>query len=59
LGVDVGIISFNETVLKELLDITVITTDFELMGKNAGELILNPTCKQIKNPFKMIKINSL
>jgi DNA-binding LacI/PurR family transcriptional regulator len=35
LGVDIGIISFNETALKELLDITVITTDFEAMGRTA------------------------
>ncbi|RZJ87932.1 MAG: GntR family transcriptional regulator [Chryseobacterium sp.] len=29
LGKNLGIISFNETIFKELLDITVITTDFE------------------------------
>lgn len=39
-GTNIGIISFNETVFKELLDITVITTDFEQMGKSAAKLIL-------------------
>lgn len=59
LGTDIGIISFNETVFKELLDITVITTDFEEMGRSAAKLILNRQYHQIKNPFKMIKRKSL
>lgn len=59
LGKDIGIISFNETVFKELLDITVITTDFEQMGRKAAELILGHKYLQVKNPFKMIKRNSL
>jgi len=40
LGKDIGVISFNETVFKELLDITVITTDFEEMGRKTAELML-------------------
>ena len=59
LGKDIGIISFNETIFKELLDITVITTDFEQMGRTAAELILHRNHLQVKNPFKMIKRNSL
>jgi DNA-binding transcriptional regulator YhcF (GntR family) len=59
LGKDIGIISFNETVLKELLDITVITTDFKLMGKAAAECILKKEVKKINNPFYMIKRGSL
>jgi DNA-binding transcriptional regulator YhcF (GntR family) len=59
LGKDVGIISFNETVLKELLDITVITTDFEEMGRTAAELILGKKYVQVKNPFQMIRRSSL
>lgn len=58
-GVDVGIISFNETVLKELLDITVITTDFVQMGKTAAEMVLNNTQAQVRNPFHMIQRGSL
>lgn len=59
LGRDIGIISFNETVFKELLDITVITTDFEEMGRSAAQMILSGEIKQIKNPFKLIRRSSL
>lgn len=59
LGRDIGLISFNETELKELLDITVISSDFEQMGHTAADLILNNKVEQIKNPFKIIKRGSL
>lgn len=59
LGKEIGIISFNETELKELLDITVISTDFEKMGSTAASLILKKQIRQIRNPFKIIKRNSL
>jgi DNA-binding LacI/PurR family transcriptional regulator len=59
LGKDIGIISFNETVFKELLDITVVTTDFESMGRSLANLILSGQIKQLKNPFKMIRRSSL
>jgi len=58
-GKDIGILSFNETVLKELLDITVVTTDFEAMGRNAAQLILENRCEQIKNPFYLIQRSSI
>ena len=58
-GKDIGIISFNETELKELLDITVISTDFVKMGHTAANLILNKKIRQIKNPFKIIIRGSL
>lgn len=59
LGEDIGIISFNETLYKELLDITVITTDFEEMGRTAAKLILGKECLQHKNPFRVIYRRSL
>jgi len=59
LGEGVGILSFNETALKEILDITVITTDFEAMGKTGANMLLNKDFKQVKNPFKIIRRNSL
>ncbi|MEI6946349.1 GntR family transcriptional regulator [Paraflavisolibacter sp. H34] len=59
LGKEVGIISFNETVLKELLDITVVTTDFAGMGCSAAQLILNRQFEEKKNPFYMIRRHSL
>jgi DNA-binding transcriptional regulator YhcF (GntR family) len=58
-GKEVGIISFNETVFKELLDITVISTDFPAMGQTAAELILNKEYVHVKNPFLVIKRGSL
>lgn len=59
LGKDLGIISFNETIFKELLDITVITTDFEQMGVDVAKLILENNDRVIMNPFKLISRNSL
>ncbi len=59
LGKDIGIISFNETDMKDLLDITVISTDFEQMGQTAANLILKNEFKQVRNPFKIIKRGSL
>lgn len=59
LGKDVGIISFNETELKELLDITVVSTDFEHMGQTAANMILKKNFSQVKNPFTIIKRGSV
>jgi len=59
IGEEIGIISFNETALKELLDITVITTDFEAMGETTARLIMEKDYVQIHNPFKLIKRQSL
>jgi DNA-binding transcriptional regulator YhcF (GntR family) len=47
LGKDIGLISFNETVLKELLDITVLTTNFETMGRRAATMLLEGKCEQV------------
>jgi len=51
LGQDIGILSFNETPLKELLDITVISTDFQEMGRSAAQLLLAKEQVSLKNPF--------
>jgi DNA-binding LacI/PurR family transcriptional regulator len=56
LGKAVGLISYNDTPLKEILadGITTISTDFEHMGKRIAELILGKTTEKVsKNPFKM------
>lgn len=58
-GRDIGIISFNETVFKELLDIAVISTDFHAMGRIAAELMLNKEIVRIKNAFQVIKRGSI
>jgi DNA-binding LacI/PurR family transcriptional regulator len=59
IGKDIGIVSYNETALKDLLDITTVTTDFEQMGKTAAKLILQEKHVQVKNPFHMIRRTSL
>jgi len=59
IGEDVGVISFNETQLKELLEITVISTDFEQMGRTAAGLLLKQKQVQVKNPFKIYKRASI
>ncbi len=59
LGKEVGIISYNDTPLKELLGITVISTDFKIMSESAAEMILNKTKGTVKVPFNFIERESL
>jgi DNA-binding LacI/PurR family transcriptional regulator len=59
LGREIGLISFNDTTLKELLAITVVTTDFETMGRMTAALLLEKKQIKIKNTFSMIRRNSL
>jgi DNA-binding transcriptional regulator YhcF (GntR family) len=59
LGNDIGVISYNDTPLKELLGITVISTDFVKMGEKAASMILNHEKGKIKNPFNFIDRNSI
>ena len=59
LGENIGVISYNDTPLKDLLGITVISTDFDQMGKSAAELILDKRTEQIKNPFRLIDRKSI
>ena len=58
---DIGIISYNDTLLKEVVaeGITTISTDFNLMGKTLAEMILKNTQKSIANPSKLILRNSI
>lgn len=61
LGEEVGIISYNDTPVKEILreGITVISTDFENLGRQAAELVLRKEAKSMANPFYVIARNSL
>jgi len=61
LGEEVGIISYNETLLKEILEggITTISTDFNLMGKRLAEMILAGEYNQVENPNSLIIRKSL
>lgn len=59
MGKDIGVISYNETPLKALLGITVISTDFKRMGESAAKLVLGNKKEIAKNPFHYIERNSL
>jgi DNA-binding LacI/PurR family transcriptional regulator len=62
LGREVGVISYNDTPLKEILaeGITTISTDFVHMGKSIAEQILGIEDRiPIKNPFRMTLRKSL
>lgn len=59
LGKDLGVISYNETPLKDLLGITVISTDFKMMGKTAAAMILEKKIIKKKNNFIYIKRKSI
>jgi DNA-binding transcriptional regulator YhcF (GntR family) len=59
LGKDVGIISYNDSPLKELLGITVMTSDFKAMGLRAAKMITNYTKEKINVPFYFIDRTSI
>lgn len=61
LGVDYGIISYNDTSLKKVVEngITTISTDFNEMGKILAEMINTNLKSSIKNDSKLILRNSL
>jgi len=59
LGKHIGVISYNDTPLKDLLGITVMSTDFKIMGETAARMILNKEIKQVKVPFNFIHRKSL
>jgi DNA-binding transcriptional regulator YhcF (GntR family) len=61
LGVDYGIISYNDTSLKKVVEngITTISTDFNEMGKILAEMINTNSKLFLKNNSKLILRNSL
>ena len=60
-GKDIGVISYNDTPLKEVVceGITTISTDFCQMGKYLAEIIGNKKKIQIENPSMLIRRASL
>lgn len=60
-GRDVGIISYDDTPLKEILEggIAVLSTDFRKMGQTAAEMVLGKSFGMIRNPFRLIVRPSL
>ena len=59
LGKDIGVISYNDSPLKQLLGITVITTNFETMGDQAAKIILENKKEKRKIPINIIKRESV
>lgn len=61
LGQEVGILSYNETPLKQFLleGITVLSTDFAQMGRTAARLVLTDSREHVENPFRLIVRKSL
>lgn len=60
-GTDFGIISYNDTPLKEVLagGITTLSTDFRQMGKTMAQLLDNKSVCTIENPWQLIVRKSL
>lgn len=61
IGQDVGIISYNESPIKEFIlnGITTISTDFRMLGATAARLILENSKIQVDVPFHLILRNSV
>lgn len=59
LGKEIGIISYNDTPLKQLLGITVISTNFANMGNTLASMILKNDRRQVKNDFDYIERSSV
>lgn len=61
LGQDVGVISYNETPMKKYVKegITVISTDFELMGKKIAEFVITKEKTNVVIPSKLTIRKSL
>lgn len=55
IGVDVGVISYNETPLKRIIldGITTISTDFQMMGEKTAQIILNHSTEHTAIPFNL------
>jgi len=61
IGEEVGVISYNETAMKKIIlnGITTISSDFQMMGQKAAELILHNSVEHIETNFYLTLRNSL
>lgn len=61
LGIDCGVVAYNENQVKEILcdGITTISTNHEEIGQLAARMILTQKFERIKSPFQFIRRNSL
>lgn len=60
-GIDVGLISYNETPLKKFIlkGITTISTDFDFMGRAAAQLIKEKSKEHVEVSFHLIIRDSI
>ena len=60
-GKHVGVISYNETPLKKIIlnGITTISTDFQMMGEKAAQLVLEHSTQHVEIPFELTMRASL
>lgn len=58
LGDEVGVISYNDTPLKDVYGIAVISTDFKMMGEVGAQMLLNKEKGAYKVPFNFIERSS-
>lgn len=58
-GKDIGIISYNETPLKDLLGISTVSTDFDAMGRSVARLVAEGLPERLHNPFVFTDRSSL
>jgi len=56
LGEDFGLITYNDTPIKEILDggITTLSTDFKEMGHTLAQLVHDPSIRTIRNKCTLI-----
>lgn len=61
IGSDVGIIAYNDSLLKEIVEggITTISTNFKQMGERMARMILKEEKTQIENPYNILIRKSL
>ena len=59
LGSDVGVISYNDTPLKQILGVTVISSDFKAMGEQSAKMIIDNKREKIKAHFYFMDRGSI
>ncbi|AGA76684.1 GntR family transcriptional regulator [Echinicola marina] len=59
LGLDIGVISYNDTPIKKLFNVSVLSTDFKKMGELAARCVSERKIIQYKNDFSFIKRSSI
>lgn len=57
IGSDIGIISFNESPINEIIldGLTTVSTDFRQMGEQAARMIMDKMMKKVKCDFRLIR----